>query len=862
MTGLKRILHSRRGFTLVELVVVLVILGVTASVGVPALTGYIDNAKEKQAVSETQACVETATRLAAAKYAEYQHDSLTPTSTGATAETLSDWHDTVGTAPAVTTGTIALTEGSGTYYLNVPSPAPAGASQAHDVAADAGVSGHVSQLTCNANGQVLYLVYTSADSIQVVYTATGTAANVKDNDDGTIVVPKPDATPTPTPATPTPTPVVKKLRVYFDKVDADDGTKVIGAKLKVTDGTAEWSWTSGNNRYYLDLPVGDYTYQEEEAPDGYLQASDISFRVYEESDGQLYVTGDNATTTATSATITMKDKKTPEEKTTTITFVKQDSYTEKNLAGAQLRIVDTSGNIWYSWTSEADTSPKYKLPAGSYYYEEVSAPAHYNKADPIPFTINQKLELSCDVDGAKTDSKKLTMVDKVETTTVVFWASDEAHNNLSGVPMQITGDLLGARKDSDRHWVSDSSVGHTLELPLVPGTYYFRVEEKQDKFDYTDFVYDTPTWITFEVDSEGNVTLGSSSSDGGEGYIVSEGADIGLHLICKTKSRPLNSVSLFKRDTAGKALAGAKFTITDTVTDRVVAFVTSSGTDNESMTKGLSNSTLVYYNKIYCLHETDAPDGYKLADDVYFRLALENSQTVLYSSAAKSGPFTLASEGGKYIAVTDEKKSASDGFDIVADDSTTITITFPKLWPMDTLYDKGDPIWGGHNWSFKDEDGNDTFNVWIRKGDIYYHTDADGNTTYYYVKIDQQFGIYSNAGSEAPSWFDPTVLGNFTGRIEPISSSSKLLTAHDSNLHYNSDYTDGTIYPVSSGDLLLYDGKLYMFSAAGDTAATFPPSSGNWYEVSSDYYTLSTYIPGADPLGEQHGYYKEFLKNN
>ena len=69
MTGLKKALRSRRGFTLVELVVVLVIAGITASFAVPALTGYIDNAKEKQAVSETQVCVMAATRSAAQKYA-------------------------------------------------------------------------------------------------------------------------------------------------------------------------------------------------------------------------------------------------------------------------------------------------------------------------------------------------------------------------------------------------------------------------------------------------------------------------------------------------------------------------------------------------------------------------------------------------------------------------------------------------------------------------------------------------------------------------------------------------------------------------------------------------------------------------
>ena len=85
MTGLKRTLRSRRGFTLVELVVVLVIAGITASFAVPALTGYIDNAKEKQAVSETQACVETATRLGAQNYALVQNASITGKSDGADA---------------------------------------------------------------------------------------------------------------------------------------------------------------------------------------------------------------------------------------------------------------------------------------------------------------------------------------------------------------------------------------------------------------------------------------------------------------------------------------------------------------------------------------------------------------------------------------------------------------------------------------------------------------------------------------------------------------------------------------------------------------------------------------------------------
>ena len=117
MTGLKRTLRSRRGFTLVELVVVLVIAGITASFAVPALTGYIDNAKEKQAVSETQACVETVTRIAAQKYALVQNASITGKSDGADA--LKSWAGMLTNEVPAVTGDVALTEGSGQYLLHV-----------------------------------------------------------------------------------------------------------------------------------------------------------------------------------------------------------------------------------------------------------------------------------------------------------------------------------------------------------------------------------------------------------------------------------------------------------------------------------------------------------------------------------------------------------------------------------------------------------------------------------------------------------------------------------------------------------------------------------------------------------------------
>lgn len=204
MTGLKRTLRSRRGFTLVELVVVLVIAGITASFAVPALTGYIDNAKEKQAVSETQACVETVTRIAAQKYAEWQKNTTYQLAGGNELTSSAAFQPLVGctgttsnTPPAVTGGDVALTEGSGQYLLHVSNYEPGGfpeTGSTADISAAASVTGTIQTLTCSSSGQVVYLVYTSKDGITVVYTNNGRSSTVSTKADAVVVpTPGPDS---------------------------------------------------------------------------------------------------------------------------------------------------------------------------------------------------------------------------------------------------------------------------------------------------------------------------------------------------------------------------------------------------------------------------------------------------------------------------------------------------------------------------------------------------------------------------------------------------------------------------------------------------------------------------------------------
>ena len=189
------------GFTLVELIVAVAILSITAAITTPALTGYLDKGSEQKAVAEAHACVAAAESLAAQRLMK---------------GTLEGWADWDGSPPdADLTG--FRHEGQGYYVKTGGGQQPARAGACAEVTEQAETPGAVTQLWCNGDGAVARLVYVT-EGYTVVYARAMTKTGV----------PRPVPVPEPEVPIPEPTPTKPPECVHewtYSYLDSDRHTK-------------------------------------------------------------------------------------------------------------------------------------------------------------------------------------------------------------------------------------------------------------------------------------------------------------------------------------------------------------------------------------------------------------------------------------------------------------------------------------------------------------------------------------------------------------------------------------------------------------------------------------------------------------
>ena len=287
--------ERQKGFTLIELLVVLIIIAVLAAVLVPALTSYVDDAREKKAVSEAQVCVTAATEWAAVQRTAlisqaYQNNKPFADAYKTAADTAkwSTTYEELNTAAPTVTGTPALAEGDGQYFLR-PESAPdtdtTDETMKNTVKTAAGVDGTLQKMQLNADGKVLYLLYTSAEGIPVAYTAAGTA---KDPATTVRVATLPEDTTPPEPTEPD-----HSGDLVFCVKDEYTGNAVPGISFHLEDLSGKTVFgsqtTDKNGMVYFDLDPAKLTsnYQQfklipDSWPEGYQQVFDVQFNILAE----------------------------------------------------------------------------------------------------------------------------------------------------------------------------------------------------------------------------------------------------------------------------------------------------------------------------------------------------------------------------------------------------------------------------------------------------------------------------------------------------------------------------------------------------------------------------------------------------
>lgn len=287
-------------------------------------------------------------------------------------------------------------------------------------------------------------------------------------------------------------------------------------------------------------------------------------------------------------------------KTYPVTITKVDAGTGKELDGATLRVISKAMTRMAEWTTGAegvDNPHKLYLPAGDYTLQEVTAPAGYEKANDIAFTVTDNGKVTVDGREAEAVVMKDTRVTKV-TVSKIASDTDAA---LPGAVLQL--------KQGDKVFKEWTTTNEAAEFTLPAGTY--TLHEKTPPEHYKELEND----ITFTIDVKGNIKVNDTASDGN--FVLTD---------LRIFDVPVNKTA---SDT-NAALSGAEMEIWN---KDHTAKLDSWTTDGTAHTVSLTEGT-------YILHEAKAPDGYNKAADITF-------------TVNKDGTFQIGNDTVKSIDMVD-----------------------------------------------------------------------------------------------------------------------------------------------------------------------------------------------------------------
>lgn len=362
-----------------------------------------------------------------------------------------------------------------------------------------------------------------------------------------------------------------------------------------TDSDGKASIKSADSNKWALHGGESYCLVETKAPDGYKTCAPIYFTIVtKEMEDSIPSDG-----VYNGETFTVYDERNDVD-THSVTITKVDAGTGKELDGATLQVINKAMTTMAKWTTgtEGGNNPhELNLPAGDYTLQEVTAPAGYEKAKDIAFTVTDNGKVT--VDGREAEA--VVMQDTRVTKVTVSKIASDTGDALADAVLQL--------KQDNKVLEEWPTTGQAAEFTLPAGTY--TLHEKTPPENYKELEND----ITFTIDVKGNITVNGKASDGK--FVLTD-----LRIFDVPVKKTASDTNA--------ALPGAEMEIwNESRTKQLDSWKTDGTTHTVSLTEGT-----------YILHEANAPTGYSKAEDITFKVN-------------KNGTFQIGNDTVKSIDMVD-----------------------------------------------------------------------------------------------------------------------------------------------------------------------------------------------------------------